>query len=94
MVSAACPTCNILLVEADDNGFDNLAAAVDEDANLGANATSNSYGGDEFGGETSYEGYYDHSDIPSTSSSSKNETPHGGRMVESNNIWRSFGQSL
>jgi subtilase family serine protease len=53
MVSAICPNCNILLVEANTNSFSNLAAAVDTAARLGANAISNSYGGSEFSTETS-----------------------------------------
>ena len=44
MVSAACPNCHILLVEADDNSFENLARAVDQAAANGATAISNSYG--------------------------------------------------
>ncbi len=44
MVSAACPNCNILLVEADDNSFVNLTRAVDQAAASGATAISNSYG--------------------------------------------------
>lgn len=44
MVSAACPNCDILLVEADDNSFENLAYAVDQAAARGATAISNSYG--------------------------------------------------
>ena len=44
MVSAACPDCSILLVEADSpNGWD-LGPAVDEAVALGASAVSNSYG--------------------------------------------------
>lgn len=48
MVSAACPKCHIMLVEATDNSFSNLGAAVDTAARLHANAISNSYGGGEF----------------------------------------------
>lgn len=45
MVSAACPNCHILLVEADDNQFQNLAYAVDQAAAQGGvTAISNSYG--------------------------------------------------
>jgi hypothetical protein len=45
MVSAGCPKCKILLVEADDNFFANLGAAVDEAVALKADVVSNSYGG-------------------------------------------------
>ncbi len=44
MVSAACPQCHILLVEADDNQFPNLALAVDQAASVNPAAISNSYG--------------------------------------------------
>jgi subtilase family serine protease len=52
MVSAICPSCKILLVETDSNYFTDLAAGVDMAAALGANAISNSYGGNEFSSET------------------------------------------
>lgn len=51
MASAICPNCSIVLVEADDNSFENLAAAVDEAVALGADVVSNSYGGREYGTE-------------------------------------------
>jgi subtilase family serine protease len=51
MVSAICPNCHILLVEATTNSFANLAASVNTAASLGANAISNSYGGGEFATE-------------------------------------------
>ena len=44
MVSAVCPECKILLVEANSNSFTDLGAAVNQAAALGANAISNSYG--------------------------------------------------
>jgi len=49
MVSAMCPGCSILLVEADSSSLANLGAAVREAASLGAHAISNSYGGSESG---------------------------------------------
>ena len=45
MVSAICPNCHILLVEANDNEDSNLAAAENEAAALGATEISNSFGG-------------------------------------------------
>lgn len=47
MVSAICPNCHIILVEATNATFANLGAAVDEAVKLGANVVSNSYGGSE-----------------------------------------------
>jgi len=59
MVSAACPDCNILLVEASSNSFANLAAAVSYAKTApGVVAVSNSYGGSEYSGEASYRSVY------------------------------------
>ncbi len=59
MVSAVCPNCNILLVEASSNSFANLATAENYAKNQsGVVAISNSYGGNEFSGEASYDSYY------------------------------------
>ncbi len=64
-----CQTCKILLVEASSNSLSNLAAAVKEAAKLGATEISNSYGGSESSGETSYDSSYTHSRIAVTASS-------------------------
>jgi subtilase family serine protease len=69
MVSAICPNCKILLVEANSASFSDLATAVDTAASLGAVAISNSYGGGEFGGETSEESHYNHPGVMITASS-------------------------
>ena len=45
MVSAICPGCHILLVEASSSSLTNLGTAVNEAATLGVTAISNSYGG-------------------------------------------------
>ena len=52
MVSALCPRCHILLVEANSNLVSDLGAAAGEAVSLGANVVSNSYGAPEFAGET------------------------------------------
>jgi hypothetical protein len=44
MVSAICPLCKIILVEASSASLTDLGAAVDTAVALGANAVSNSYG--------------------------------------------------
>ncbi len=44
MVSAVCPRCRILLVEADTSNLLDLAVAVSQAATQGATAISNSYG--------------------------------------------------
>jgi hypothetical protein len=66
MVSAACPNCHILLVEANDNQIASLGAAVDTAVSLGAIAVSTSYGGPEWSGETSLDAYYNHPDVAIT----------------------------
>jgi len=59
MVSAVCPTCNIVLVEANSNYYSDLATAVSTAKGLsGVIAVSNSYGGGEWSGETSYNSTY------------------------------------
>ncbi len=70
MVSAVCPNCHILLVEANSNSFNDLGASVNEAATLKANAISNSYSGGEFSGETSIQSsFYTHTGIAITASS-------------------------
>ncbi len=72
MASAICPSCRLLLVEANSNYFTDLAAAVDQAAATpGVVAISNSYGGGEFSQETSstYGGHFNHSGIAITVSS-------------------------
>lgn len=58
MVSAICPNCKILLVEANSSNFSDLGTAINEAAQLGANAISNSYGGSEYSSETADEASY------------------------------------
>lgn len=70
MVSATCPSCKILLVEAYDNSFDNLGTAVNTAVSLGAKVVSNSYGGSEFSGELADEAaYFNHPGVAITASS-------------------------
>ena len=70
MVSAICPKCNILLVEATSNALSDLGKAVNEAVNIGAVAVSNSYGGNDFSGEGAYDSaYYDHPGVAVTASS-------------------------
>lgn len=58
-VSATCPTCNILLVEADSSSLTDLIPAVRTAAANGADVISNSYGSTgEFSGEQYLERYY------------------------------------
>jgi subtilase family serine protease len=68
MVSAMCPNCHILLVEATNSSYANLATAENTAASHGAHAISNSYGGGESGTST-YEASYNHAGIAITVSS-------------------------
>ncbi len=58
MVSAVCPYCRLLLVEARDNSWRNLTAAVQYAKQQGVQALSNSYGAPEWSGEGSLEATY------------------------------------
>ena len=53
MVSATCPQCHILLVEADSASMDDLGASVNTAVSLGAKYVSNSYGGGESSSDSS-----------------------------------------
>lgn len=70
MVSAICPNCHILLLEANAPTVSNLGTAVNTAVNLGAKFVSNSYGGPENGLENSYDSsYYNHPGVVITASS-------------------------
>ena len=71
MVSAICPNCKILVVEASSNSMSNLASAA---AYAGAHGqvVSNSYGSSEFSTETSYDKYYARSGVAFVASSGDN----------------------
>jgi subtilase family serine protease len=61
MVSAICPNCRILLVEANSNSDADLGTAVNTAAaTAGVRAVSNSYGGGEDPSETSEDASYYH----------------------------------
>ncbi len=70
MASAICPECKILLVQADDNFNNNLGAAVNKAAELGATVISNSWGGGERAKEIEEDTLYlNHPTIPTFFSS-------------------------
>jgi subtilase family serine protease len=85
MVSAICPNCKILLVEAASSSFSDLSASVDRAAAMGATEISNSYGGSEYSSETSDQSHYDHPGIAITVSTGDNgygvEFPAASRYV-------------
>lgn len=67
MVSAICPNCHIILVEASSSSLTNLGTAVNEAAKLGATEITNSYGGGESSSDLSYDSsYYNHPGIAIT----------------------------
>ena len=69
MISAICPSCHIIYVGANSASFNDLAAAVDTAARLGAKVISNSYGGSEFSTEATIASHYNHSGVAITVSS-------------------------
>ncbi|MGA9370848.1 MAG: S53 family peptidase [Solirubrobacterales bacterium] len=85
MVSAVCPGCKILLVEATSNVSANLYAAEDTAARLGATEISNSYGGGESSSETSDDAHFNHPGAAITVSSGDSgygvEYPAASRYV-------------
>jgi subtilase family serine protease len=69
MVSAICPSCHILLVEADDNSMSSLGSAVNTAVALGANVVSNSYGGAESSSQRQSDAaYFNHPGVAITAS--------------------------
>ncbi|MFN8074989.1 MAG: S8 family serine peptidase [Kineosporiaceae bacterium] len=64
-VSAACPRCKIILVEADSDDLDDVGVASRTAASLGADVVSHSYGTAEFDGVLAYDAkYYSTSGVP------------------------------
>jgi subtilase family serine protease len=63
MVSAICPNCKIVLVEANSPSIADLGTAVDTAASLGAVAVSNSYYAKEWKNERTQDVHYKHSGV-------------------------------
>jgi subtilase family serine protease len=69
MVSAICPNCHIILVEASSASLQNLGTGVNEAVSLGADFVSNSYGGSESSSDTSLDSeFYEHKGVAVTAS--------------------------
>jgi hypothetical protein len=88
MVSAICPNCGILLVEANSNSLNDLGSSVNTAASLGAKFISNSYGGGESANDpTSDTQFYNHPGVAVTASSGDNgfgvEYPAASQFVTS-----------
>ncbi|HTX60136.1 MAG TPA: peptidase S8 [Verrucomicrobiae bacterium] len=77
MVSAICPNCHILIVEATSATTANLEAATNEAAKLGATEISNSYGGSEYAASDSA---YSHSGIVITASAGDDGYAEGSQQ--------------
>jgi subtilase family serine protease len=104
MVSAVCPHCHILLVEATTTSMANLGAAEDTAVRLGADAVSNSYGGPD-ATDRDYGRYYHHSGVAITASagdngygvsypaSSKWVTAVGGTTLKRSSSARGFSET-
>jgi subtilase family serine protease len=71
MVSAICPNCHIILVVASSAQQKDLDVAVNTAASLGANAISNSYGGNE-NSSSATDQAYNHPGVAITASSGDN----------------------
>ncbi|MFJ7148866.1 putative Ig domain-containing protein [Streptomyces sp. NPDC100445] len=70
MVSAVCPNCSIILVEANSASMADLGAAENEAVSLGAKFVSNSWGGSESSSQTSDDtSYFKHPGVAITVSS-------------------------
>jgi subtilase family serine protease len=73
MVSAVCPNCRILLLEGTTSSLNDLGTAVDTAARLGANAISNSYGGNDTQHDATFDTeYYNHPGVSVTVASGDN----------------------
>ncbi|MGY6020672.1 S53 family peptidase [Streptomyces spinosirectus] len=107
MVSAACPNCSILLVEAKSASDANLGTAVNEAVKLGAEYVSNSYGGSESSSDTTYDSsYYNHPGVAITASAgdggygaeypaaSKYVTAVGGTSLSTSSGGRGWTESV
>ncbi|MEE4541540.1 peptidase S8 [Streptomyces sp. V4-01] len=86
MVSATCPQCHILLVEASSASMANLGKSVNTAVSLGAKYVSNSYGGGESSADTSYDSsYFNHPGVAITVSAGDSgygaEYPAASRYV-------------
>jgi subtilase family serine protease len=69
MVSAVCPQCHIVLVEANSANMGDLGTAVNQAVAQGAKFVSNSYGGSEDSSDTSSDSsYFDHPGVAITAS--------------------------
>ena len=94
MVSAACPTCHILLVEASSASTANLGTGVNQAAKTaGVVAISNSYGGSD-ARDSTYAKYYNHPGIAVTASTGDSGYQGGSYPADSAYVTAVGGTSL
>lgn len=78
MISALCPNCHILVVEADDNAITNLGQAVDEAVSQGAKIVDFSYSGPEDPSEASqWDPYFNHPGVAITAAAGNTGYTYG-----------------
>jgi hypothetical protein len=95
MVSAICPNCKILLVEATTPTTANLGIAVNRAVTRGAKFVSNSYGGAEDGSENTYDSsYFNHPGVAITASSGDSDYDGGSYPATSKYVTAVGGTSL
>jgi subtilase family serine protease len=93
-VSAICPDCKILVVQAKSASFANLGAAVNMAATQpGVVAISNSYGGSD-APDTTYGHYYNHPGIAVTASTGDNGYQGGSHPASSSFVTAVGGTTL
>jgi subtilase family serine protease len=93
-VSAACPDCKIVVVQAKTPSFANLGAAVNTAAKqAGVVAISNSYGGSD-APDSTYGKYYSHPGIAVTASTGDNGYQGGSYPASSSFVTAVGGTSL
>ena len=93
-VSAACPDCKIVVVEASSTSFADLGTAVNTAAKQpGVVAISNSYGGGD-APDSTYGSYYNHAGIAVTASTGDNGYQGGSFPADSSYVTAVGGTTL
>jgi subtilase family serine protease len=94
-VSAACPDCKILVVQASSASFGNLGTAVNTAAKWpGVVAISNSYGSSSDAADSTYGKYYSHPGVAVTASTGDNGYQGGSYPASSTYVTAVGGTSL
>jgi subtilase family serine protease len=94
MVSAVCPNCHIILVEANSSGLGDLLSSVAEAVTLGANVITDSWGTGEFNGETGWDGDLDFPGVPITFSSGDGAYAGGVQYPSASHYVTSVGGTM